>query len=252
MKTSNLLLLGGFAALCLFLISHITMAKGGVTSGLELAGMRSTKTFDLPALKHLDFEGPVRLILTAGMPSVTIEADDALMSEIVDRDSEDDRLTIRVPRTGGDYRASDMIVARISSPDLRTVAMGGRNAISSTAPLTYRSLALDLSGGTELDLAFVDIDSLRVDGSGSVSGTLRGLASLFTLDGSGSADVDASGLRAKSAKIDISGSGNVRLHADSLLSVRGSGSTEVEYTGQPRVSTSVSGSGKVSAVDPLL
>ncbi len=248
MKTSNLLLISGFAAAVVFLTFHIASARQSIQPAVELSGTRGTKTYDLPALQHLDFEGPVRLILTSGLPSVTIEADEALMPELVDRDSEDDRLTIRVPRTGGDYRESDMIVARVSSPSLRTVAMSGRNSISSSAPLDYRSLSLNLSGGTQMDLAFVRIDSLRVEGSGSMGGQVRGVANHLMIEGSGSADLDASGLVAKVAGVEISGSGKFRVHADSLLSVKGSGSSEVEYSGNARVSSSVSGSGSVRMV----
>lgn len=245
MKTSNLLLVGAFAALCIFVVAHVALAKGSVTAGLELSGTRGTKTFDLPALRHLDFEGPVRLILTAGMPSVTIEADEALLPELVDRDADADRLTIRVPRGAGDMRETDMIVARVSSPDLRTVAMGGRNSISSAAPLDYRSLALDLSGSTEMDLAFVRIDSLRVEGSGSLDGQLAGRAVYFWVSGSGSSNVDASRLQAEVADVNISGSGTVGLHADSLLRVEGSGSSQVTYSGNARVDSRFSGSGSV-------
>ncbi len=247
MKTSNLLLLLAFAGVATFSISQVIVAKTKLVPAVELTGERVTRTFDLPALKHLDFEGPIRLILTAGMPSVTLEGDAALVADLADLDDAPDRLTLHVPRAKG-TTGERQVTARISSPDLRSVSMGGENVVSATAPLDYRSLRLRLSGGTEVDLAFVAIDSLRVEGSGSVTGKLSGRAGYLFIEGSGRSDVDATDLVSKTAGVQISGSGDIRLHADSLLDVKGSGSVNVRYTGTPHVTSSVSGAGSVESM----
>ena len=251
MKTSNALLLAGFLLVATFLVVHIARAKGKALAPLELSGERVTKTYDLPALKHLDLEGPIRLILTAGLPSVTIEADAAQMEHLTDQDDVPDKLTLRLPRGNGDVTDAEMIVARVSSPALRRVQMSGRNELQFSAPLDYGYLDLDLSGGTVVDLAFTRVDSLYVDGSGSLRGMLRGAGGLVEISGSGSTDLDASELRARQASVSVSGSATVRIHADSTLDVRGSGSTNVRYSGQPRLTTKVSGSSSVEAVDVL-
>ena len=251
MKTSNALLLAGAALAALLFVAHIARAKSGPTVAPELTGERVTKTYDLPALKHLDLEGPIRLILTAGLPSVTVEADASQIALLDDRDDVPDKLTLRLPRGRGDLREADMVVARVSSPALRRVEMSGRSELEGSAPLDYGYLDLDLSGGTVVDLAFTQIDSLYVDASGSLRGVLRGAGGLVEFRGSGSSDLDASGLRARQAVVSVSGSSAVRVHADSTLEVRGSGSTDVEYSGQPRLTTKLSGSSSVEAVDVL-
>ena len=252
MKTSNLLLLGGFLAAALFLIVHIARAKADVVAPRELTGERVTRTYDLPALRHLDLEGPIRLILTAGMPSVTIEGDEAQLAELEDEDEVADKLTLTIPRSSGSYREAEMVTVRVSSPTLREVEMDGRNDLQSAAPLDYRALTLDLSGGTTVDLAFVEIDSLLVRGSGSLSGMLRGEGHYLDVDGGGSVDLDASGFRVLVGDLDFSGSSNTRVHVDSLLRVKGSGATRIEYSGDAEVESEMSGSSKVRRVAPVM
>ena len=252
MKTSNALLLAGFALAALFLVVHIAGARGGLVTPRELTGERVTRAYDLPALRHLDLEGPIRLILTAGLPSVTVEGDRAQLAELEDADDVADKLTLTIPRSSGAYREAEMVTVRVSSPSLREVELSGRGDVQSAAPLDYGALSLKLSGGTTVDLAFVAIDSLRVAGSGSIGGMLRGEGRYLDLDGSGSVDLDASGLRVRVADLDFSGSSHARVHVDSLLRVDGSGSTTVEYAGDAEVESSMSGSSKVRRVAPVM
>lgn len=252
MKTSTAILLAGFTAAALFLVAQIAGARSGLVTARELTGERVTRTYDLPPLRHLDLEGPIRLILTAGMPSVTVEGDRAQLAELEDEDEVPDQLTFRIPRSSGLFREGETVTVRVSSPDLREVALSGRGEVQSAAPLDYRSLSLRLSGGTTVDLAFVEIDSLRVSGSGSLAGALRGQGHYLDLDGSGSVDLDASGFRAAVGDLDFSGSSRARVHVDSLLRVDGSGSTTVEYAGDAEVESSMSGSSKVRRVAPVV
>lgn len=245
MKTSNLLLLAGFLAASLFIITHVAGARGQQVSSIELTGERVTRTYDIPSLRHLDLEGPIRLILTAGLPSVTIEADAAFAEHLDDADDEPDKLTIDLPRVRGDMTEAHMVTARVSAPDMETIRMSGRSELQSAGALDYDNLEVHLSGGATVDLDLADMAELDLDGSGSVSGMLRGRVAYLDFDASGSSDVDASELRVQRAEVNLSGSGKLRIHVDSLMEVRGSGSSRVEYTGAARVDSRMSGSGQV-------
>lgn len=245
MKISNAILLAAFSLAALLLITHIALAKGETLAPLEPTGERVTRTYDIPTLRHLDFEGPIRLILTAGLPSVTIEADAAYADHLDDADEEADKLTIDLPRLKGDMNDAQMVTARVSAPDMRSIRMSGRSELQSAGALDYEDLEVRLSGSAIVDLDLADVTALELDGSGSVRGMLRGRVAYFDFDASGSSDIDASALRVMRAEVNLSGSSKLRVHVDSLMNVRGSGSSRVEYTGAGRVNSKVSGSGEV-------
>ena len=251
MKTSSRILLGAFLAAALLVVVHIAGAAGGAIGGVDLSGERATRTFDLVALRHLRLDGPFRLILSAGLPSVTIEGDRALVDRLEDRDPADDVLDLRSARakTPPLDREAGVLVARVSSPGLARVELAGNTEMLSEGALPYRMLDLDMAGSTRLDLDFADLGQLDLDHAGSLRGSLRGRADHFTFDASGSSDLDASDLITQRAEVSVSGSSSVRVHADSLLTVRGSGSTRVAYSGAARVSQRISGSGEVTTLN---
>ena len=244
MKTSNLLLLAGALVVAASVIAQVVLAKASLAPATALSGTMATRTFDLPALRHLDLEGPIRLILTAGLPSVTVEGDQALIAELADRDTDPTSLTLVVPRTRPGGPGHEVIV-RVSSQVLREVELAGARSVESDGPLPYRALRLASSGGTMYALEFEGVDSLWVAHSGSLDGTIGGRARHAAFEFSGSSELDATRLHSEHVRVEASGSNDFRIHADSTLRVEASGSSTVRYAGRPQLQVETSGSGQV-------
>lgn len=107
-------------------------------------------------------------------------------------------------------------------------------------------LSVNASGGVDGEL-LIQAQELTVRGSGSINLTLSGQTDRFHVHGSGSVKVDAGKLLARWVDLDLSGSSKITVWADDSLDVHSSGSTRVQYRGQPRISQDVSGSSSIEA-----
>ena len=123
-------------------------------------------------------------------------------------------------------------------------------SIDPTRPITYRvtmaSLSgLSVSGSGSSSASDVKAGSLVVDISGSGTVTVTGTADAQQVRISGSGAYRGSQLPSRTATVQISGSGDADVNVRDTLDVQVSGSGTLRYTGNPQVSQSVAGSGKV-------
>ena len=248
MKTSNLLLTSASLLIGAAVVAQVVLTKVSTPDPVALAGQRTTRSYDMPALKHLDFHGPIRLILSSGMPSIAIEADEALHDQLVDLNDDPEIYEMRVNSSGLSWGKEQLVTARISSPHIDRVSLSGNGSVESASPLTWRSLELALSGSPTARLTVVDMTSLHVSGSGSIQAEVEGVARALVIDGAGSVSVDAAQLQARTVEAELSGSCEVRVHADSTLRVDARGSNTVLYSGQPRITSQMSGSSELRSL----
>ena len=83
--------------------------------------------------------------------------------------------------------------------------------------------------------------------SGSGKTILSGKTDTYEVQVSGSGDVKAYNLKAENVTVSISGSAKIRVHADTSITSRVSGSGNVYYTGNAtKIDSKVSGSGSIS------
>lgn len=247
MKASNLILLGLLAFAAASVAFGVVTSKVGVAGPVELTGERITRDLDANPLRHLDLEGPMRVILTAGIPKLSIEGDRAVVAALEDTDPDPARLKLDLP-DGLRLPAGEEIVARIQTPTLETIDLSGSVRVETPAALPFARNAWDVSGNTRLELSYADAASLEFDGSGSTNVRLAGRARFVDAEFSGSAGLEAGELQARVVSIDASGSSTSTVRVDSVLRFAGSGSNVVEYYGSPRVESSNSGSGGVRAL----
>ncbi|MFK8056525.1 MAG: DUF2807 domain-containing protein [Saprospiraceae bacterium] len=247
MKISNIILAVLIGGLGLSMIVDIaTSQKDGVAiEGVTLSGKRATRSYDAIALKHLNIEGPIKVILSAGIPKLTIEADEGLLDELMDKDTDPERLSIELPHntngTGG-------VTVSLSTPTLETITLSGSGSIVSTESLPYKSNVIRFEGSPSADLTYSDADLIKFSGSGGTNATLKGKTKRFEAAMSGGNEIIADELFAQ--VVDISGSGSTEalVHADSILNFSAAGSSSLRYTGTPKVSFSSSGSGRLEAI----
>ena len=115
--------------------------------------------------------------------------------------------------------------------------------------LRSRRVELRLSGSGDVRVAELDAEDVetRLSGSGNVE--LRGKAGEQTLRISGSGNYSAERLGSRNARVSITGSGDGRVNVTDALEVSISGSGDLRYSGDPRVSTHhLSGSGSLDRI----
>jgi len=247
MKISNIILAVLIGGLGLSMVVDIATSKkdGVAVEGVTLSGKRATRTYDAIALKHLNIKGPIQVILSAGIPNLSIEADEGLLEELADKDVDPETLTIELPtNTNG---VGEIIVS-LSTPTLETISMRGSGSITSPEPLPYASNTITLAGNPFVDLNYSNSTLLKYSGSGGTNAKFRGRVKRFEANMSGGNEIKAGELIAQ--VVDISGSGSTEaiVHADSLLSFSASGSSSLKYTGNPKVNFSSAGSGKLESI----
>lgn len=202
-------------------------------SGNVISQERETGAFD-----KLEVNGAFRVEIAQGeKPSLSIVADDNLQSYIKTGIS-GGKLTVE---TRKNLRSTGDIVVKVVCTSLKEIEISGAVNMLSVSRLSCDKLSLGASGACETDLELNSYE-LDADFSGSCKVVLRGTTNQAMLKSSGSAEIDASSLIAETMKIEMSGSGKASVNAISLLEIELSGSTSLEYTGNPDLRQQVSGS----------
>ncbi len=129
---------------------------------------------------------------------------------------------------------------------ISAVKLSGSGSVVSKTTVKSESFATTLSGSGTLDLR-AESASMSSTISGSGKTILSGKTNSYEVQLSGSGDVKAYNLKAEDVTVNISGSGKIRIHADTSITSRVSGSGNVYYTGNAtKIDSKVSGSGSIS------
>ena len=132
----------------------------------------------------------------------------------------------------------------------KTLVVTTSRSICTTGPLlveiVYQRLnGIDLAGANDLLLEGLAAErfSFRQDGSGT--SRLRGQAGTLGMVVAGAADVDASALKADHVSVEVTGAGDVSVHATGSLDVVLAGVGDLTYTGNPKITSRVTGVGEI-------
>jgi hypothetical protein len=110
------------------------------------------------------------------------------------------------------------------------------------------SLRLNISGSGEIE-GFVECNVLTAEIFGSGKMMITGKSQRADLDISGSGNFECEGLEVSDARIEIRGSGDAGINVIENLEGKISGSGNIKYQGNPGITFSVSGSGKLKALN---
>ena len=143
-------------------------------------------------------------------------------------------------------RSHEPIQVFVTMPELSRARLSGSGDIRTTGDFQPNTMHLDISGSGNIEIAQLTAQAIdaTISGSGNIK-VLSGTAQSATLKISGSGSLDLSGVQAQQATTRTSGSGSTRIKVAQSLNVTISGSGSVYYRGNPVISTSISGSGKV-------
>lgn len=205
---------------------------------------QSVEMRKLPAFSKLKTGGSWDVVIQKGdSPEVKLESKNLDLDRVV---TEVKNNTLDVYLQKGNYKNVDLKVY-ITYVDLESIQSGGSGNFRSESDLHASDLEISLSGSGDANFENIATDDLSISMSGSGNVHIKGgSVGQVNLSQSGSGNFSALDLHAEQANINKSGSGNVSLGVDEALSVRSSGSGNVQYRGNPSVNdVRISGSGQV-------
>ena len=154
------------------------------------------------------------------------------------------RLEIKIDR-GFTVLESQPMIVRITAPNLSDIALSGSSNFVCNDTIEINNFKADLSGSCTLETGVIANNvNANISGSGTVTLT-SGTSQSSKYNISGSAKIDAREHVTQNAVVDIAGSGIVWLQVTNNLNVNISGSAEVNYLGDPTITSSISGSGRI-------
>lgn len=176
--------------------------------------------------------------------SVEVRAQDEVLEALQTFES-GGKLVVKF-KSGDRVWKHDGITVNITGPDMRSMRVSGSGDIRTMGALNSSGMELDVSGSGDITIAELNTGAIdaNISGSGDIE-VLQGTATTEQLRISGSGSINLANVVARTATTRTSGSGNTRVQVSERLDVTIAGSGSVYYRGNPIISTSVSGSGKV-------
>ena len=223
LRCMSMVALLGLMAACGVPSSTSTTSSGSgattvVGSGKIVAEPRTVHDFNAVTVS-----GSSRVIITQGdQESLTISADDNILPYLTS-EVKDGRLTLGIkPNTS--LRSTQTVVYRLGVKALKD---------------------LDLSGNTDVEAAKLTADRLKVTHAGNGTTTIAGTVAHQEINLSGNTNFNGKNLVGKEAVVDAAGTGRAVVRISDKLDAHASGTTTIEYIGNPTVTKDEQGTGKV-------
>jgi hypothetical protein len=177
--------------------------------------------------------------------SVEISAPQSIHSILDTYVDTEGRLVIRY-NNGKTYNADDNIRIKVSAPAVNTFLLNTSGSIYAMNDIQPDNLLLRSSGSGDIVLQKVSTNSIDAEStqSGRISADV-GFANYEKLKTDGSGKIDFSGIAVKTANARTIGSGDIKVKVSDNLDVRIDGSGSVYFSGNPYVTTHISGSGRL-------
>ena len=209
-------------------------------SGNQVSENRTVEPFTF-----IETSGSVKLILKQGPQQLRITADDNIIKEIRTKVN-GGTLSIDMK---GNFCNTGPITVYLSSQGYEGVEVSGAVNIESDGILQVKDFELNLSGSSEVKLN-LNAANVRTSSSGASEIFLKGQASTHAVDLSGSSTVEASDFVVGKYMIESSGATKSRINVLNELSVKSSGSSDVEYRGNPtKLSNDDSGASSIRKIN---
>ncbi|MDZ4752668.1 MAG: head GIN domain-containing protein [Flavobacteriales bacterium] len=166
------------------------------------------------------------------------------VAEVLSTDIVDGVLVIKSNKCMGKY--TPITLDLYTDLPLNQIALNGSGEIVGKDELVLENSSISLSGSGNIDVKG-NANQLKISLNGSGTILIGGSATDLDLHLNGSGDIRALDLQAKRVKIENSGSGDVNVYATEELGFSLSGSGNLMYRGNPRITKEKkSGSGDVN------
>jgi hypothetical protein len=192
---------------------------------------------------HVVLNGMGDLIITQGTTeSLTIEADDNILP-VITTEVKSGVLVIGL-KDGIRLVGTAKITYHLAVKELNGLEISGLGQ-ANIASLRSTSLELGMSGSGKIQIDDLQADSLTANSSGLGAYILGGKVTTLTLNFSGAGFFDAKDLQTSTATLTINGTGTASVWVTDQLDVNISGGGFVRYYGDPEVTKTISGIGRV-------
>jgi hypothetical protein len=216
---------------------------------VKLSGGTKVSTKEVSAFDKVDVSGAIDVIVNIGNKSeVVIEADSAIMPYVV-TEVKDRELRIYNKDIIGFYNfKNNKILVTITTPSILELESSGACDVTIN-DLKTDMFKVSLSGACDL-IGSSECNVLDFESSGSSDSKLRGKVKNCNIELSGACDIKALDLEVDSLKIEGSGSSNVEITVQNSLDVELSGASELRYKGEPKyIKTDMSGVSNLTKID---
>jgi len=223
------------------------------TEHIQGSGVIISKNYNVKDFNKLQLKIPAQVYLTQGSygsaPNVTIVGDDNIL-DMVNASVEDGTLVLRY---APDYRFWNFwndngLKVYITTPNINSIQVDGAGSIKSSSPIVTDNMKILISGAGDVDMNIV-ASNLDTDISGFGNLRLNGTANEYHVTISGAGDIEAYDLSTKNTTIQVSGSGDAHVNVSGNLDVSISGAGDVKYLGNPQVVEHISGAGSITKVE---
>jgi len=233
-----------------YIIAVLTSSCVGFNEkSVKLSGVTKVSTKEVSAFDKVDVSGAIDVIVNIGNKSeVVIEADSAIMPYVV-TEVKDRELRIYNKDIIGFYNfKNNKILVTITTPSILELESSGACDVTIN-DLKTDMFKVSLSGACDLIGSF-ECNVLDFESSGSSDSKLRGKVKNCNIELSGASDIKALDLEVDSLKIEGSGSSNVEITVQNSLDVELSGASELRYKGEPKyIKTDMSGVSKLTKIE---
>lgn len=210
--------------LFLFLI-NVAYAQGVRGDGNVVIETRPVSSFDAIVVV-----GSVDVYLRQeDKSSVTVEADQNLQ-EIIRTEVKGNTLHISERKN---IRQAESRKVYVNFQKLTSLIAKGATDVYGRTPIRGETLEVGISGASDVTLE-IYVDELICRIQGAADGYLSGEATAMIARVSGSSDLEAGDLVSQSCQVEASGASDAFVHATESLDAKASGSSDVEYRGNPQ------------------
>ena len=210
------------------------------------SGNAATEKRTMVNFTKVDISGGFKVILVQDSSLiVTVTADDNLL-KYVKTAVEGDKLRIYTNRN---LDSQTEMTITVGVKKLQEVDASGGIDVSSKSRINAGDFAFDLSGSSHVNMD-LSAANVHTQGSGRTVMVLKGQAAAHNLDLSGSSDIDALDFVVGKYNIETSGASKCRVNVLKDLSVHTSGSSDIEYRGNPsNVTNDKSGASSLTKIN---
>jgi hypothetical protein len=120
--------------------------------------------------------------------------------------------------------------AYVSVVDLTRLEVSGASTVNINGSLKANSLAIEISGASEMKGALA-VKNLKMDLSGASVVRLTGMAENASIDASGAVKVNGFDLEVQNGKLEASGASHITLNVSKELNANASGGSSIQYKG---------------------
>ncbi len=238
MKSSRLI----FAALTLLVLASFNVTAQKLVG----SGPVVSETVEMRDITNIGLGISANVYLTQGSSqSITLKGQKNII-DALEKSADGDSWEIEFP-DGTRVNMSKKLEIHITLKTIESINIGGSGSVYGEEKFTNLDdvkMNIGGSGSITLDLEAEDV-KCNIGGSGSIK--LAGAADSFKANIGGSGSIKAIELQVRDAKVNAAGSGSVMIDVTDNLAATIVGSGGIKYKGNPKVNSSIMGSGRIRA-----